>query len=99
MIEAAAGEAGRRISDEHFGVSIGYSTVALSDRARATLTARSRGGDPDRLVPVGWDATRALVERYIAEGFSKFVLRPLAGPDDWVGEVRALAGAVGDLQT
>jgi probable F420-dependent oxidoreductase len=99
VIEKAAGDAGRHISDEHFGVSIGYSRDPLSDRARAAITARGRGVDPDAVVPVGWDATRALLEDFVRVGFSKFVLRPMAPPDDWPAEIAAMADAVSDLQT
>jgi probable F420-dependent oxidoreductase len=99
VIEKAAGDAGRQISDEHFGVSIGYSHQPLSDRARAAIAARGRGVDPDAVVPVGWDATRALLEDFVKVGFTKFVLRPMAPPDNWPREIAAMADAVSDLQT
>jgi probable F420-dependent oxidoreductase len=99
VIEKAAGDAGRHISDEHFGVSIGYSRQPLSDRSRAAISARGRGVNPDAVVPVGWEAARDLLERFVAVGFSKFVLRPMAPPDDWAAEIAELADAVGDLQT
>ncbi len=99
VIDAEATAAGRAISDEHFGVSLGYSDRPLSDRARATLSSRARGADPDALVPIGWDATRSLMERFVAAGFSKFVLRPLDPPAEWGAELEAVAAAVGDLQT
>ena len=99
VIEKIAGEAGRHISDEHFGVSIGYSHEPLGERARAAIAARSRGVDPDAVVPVGWDATRALLDSFVRVGFSKFVLRPITAPDDWPAEIEAMAGAVSDLQT
>lgn len=98
-IEAEASAAGRAISDEHFGVSLGYSARPLTQRARAALASRVRGSDPDALVPVGWDALRSLVERFVAAGFSKFVVRPLDPPAEWGAELDALATAVGDLQT
>jgi probable F420-dependent oxidoreductase len=99
VIEKAAGEAGRQISDEHFGVSIGYSHQPLGDRTRDALAARSRGVDPEAVVPVGWDATRARLEDFVKVGFTKFVLRPMAPPDDWAAEIAAMAEAVSDLQT
>jgi probable F420-dependent oxidoreductase len=99
IVEKAAGDAGRHISDEHFGVSIGYSRESLSDAARASITRRGRGIDPDLVVPVGWDATRALLEDFVRAGFSKFVLRPVRPPEDWVTEIAALSEAVADLQT
>jgi alkanesulfonate monooxygenase SsuD/methylene tetrahydromethanopterin reductase-like flavin-dependent oxidoreductase (luciferase family) len=99
VIEKAASDTGRHISDEHFGVSIGYSHEPLTDAARTAIATRSRGLDPDLVVPVGWDATRALLEDFVRAGFSKFVLRPLQAPEDWAAEIAALAEAVGDLQT
>lgn len=99
IIDAEASAVGRAISDEHFGVSLGYSARPLTERARAALASRARGADPDALVPVGWDATRSLVERFVTSGFSKFVLRPIDPPADWSAELDAIAAAVGDLQT
>ena len=51
------------------------------------------------LTPVGLPALRQLIERFIAVGFSKFVVRPLAAPASWRAELEALSAAVGDLQT
>jgi hypothetical protein len=51
------------------------------------------------LTPVGLPALRALIERFIAVGFSKFVVRPVVPPPSWVAELEALAASVGDLQT
>ncbi|GAC1598076.1 MAG: TIGR03854 family LLM class F420-dependent oxidoreductase [Acidimicrobiales bacterium] len=99
VIDEAADRAGRSIDPEHFGVSVGYSREPLSDRAIAALAARSRGNDPTELVPVGMPALRALLERYLEVGFSKFVVRPLAPPASWSVEIEDLGSAVGDLQT
>jgi probable F420-dependent oxidoreductase len=99
VVDAAASAAGRAISDEHFGVSIGYATGPISETAAAAIRARSRGRTADELVPVGWDATRSLIERFVGVGFSKFVLRPLEEPRDWDAELAGMAGAVGDLQS
>jgi probable F420-dependent oxidoreductase len=99
LVEEAANGAGRVISPEHFGVSIGYSTAPLGDRVTQTLAERARGRPLSDLVPVGAAALRDLLERYLAVGFSKFVLRPVAPPADWRAELEDLADAVGDLQT
>jgi hypothetical protein len=50
-------------------------------------------------VPVGFDELRRFVERFIAVGFSKFVVRPLSPPASWRSELEEVAAAVGDLQT
>ena len=48
---------------------------------------------------MGYPALRQTIERFIAVGFSKFVVRPLVAPRSWRAELEALAAAVGDLQT
>lgn len=99
MVEAAAGEAGRAISPEHFGVSLGYARMPLDPEARRALAARRAGVDPDQVVAVGMAALRDLLERFVAVGFSKFVLRPLHRPGSWTTELEELAAGVADLQT
>jgi probable F420-dependent oxidoreductase len=96
-IEAAAARAGRSISPEHFGVSIGYATAPIDpDTARTMAARRPRALE---LTPVGLPALRQAIEGFIAVGFSKFVVRPIASPASWRRELEALATAVGDLQT
>jgi hypothetical protein len=51
------------------------------------------------LTPVGYSELRKKIESFIAVGFSKFVVRPIAPPASWRAELEALSGAVGDLQT
>jgi len=99
IIDEAAERAGRSIDPEHFGVSIGYSRTALTERAIEALSARSRGKDVAALIPVGFGALRQLLERYLEVGFSKFVVRPLAAPESWSEEIDELAHEVGALQT
>lgn len=99
VVEVAAAAAGRTISEEHFGVSIGYAAEVLSPSQREAFAARARGADPAEVVPVGPDALRERLERFVAVGFSKFVLRPLQPPGDWTAELERLRQAVGDLQT
>ena len=50
-------------------------------------------------MPVGLDQLRSLIEGYVAVGFSKFVLRPLAPVARWDEELATLSESVGDLQT
>ncbi len=97
VIDATAARVGRSISREHFGVSIGYASAPLdSDTARVMAARRPRALE---LTPVGLPALRERIERFIAVGFSKFVVRPIAAPRSWRAELEALAAAVGDLQT
>jgi probable F420-dependent oxidoreductase len=97
VIEEAAAKAGRSISSEHFGMSIGYASKPIDPATARTMAARRPRSL--ELTPVGLPALRQLIERFIVVGFSKFVLRPVAPPASWRAELDALAGAVGDLQT
>src|SRR5262244_776753 len=87
----------RTISPEHFGMSIGYARAPI-DPATARVMAARRPRSLE-LTPVGLPAVRKLIERFIAVGFSKFVLRPVVPPASWREELQTLAAAVGDLQT
>ena len=97
VIEKAAAEAGRSISAEHFGMSIGYAREAIDPATARTMAARRPRSL--ELTPVGLPALRQLIERFVAVGFSKFVVRPVVPPTSWRAELEALAGAVGGLQT
>src|SRR5262245_60874380 len=97
VIEAAAARAGRSISSEHFGMSIGYATAPIDPATARVMTARRPRSL--ELTPVGLPALRKRIEEFIAVGFSKFVVRPLTAPASWRVELDALAAAVGDLQT
>jgi probable F420-dependent oxidoreductase len=97
VIEEAAARAGRSISTEHFGMSIGYATAPIDpDTTRAMVARRPRALE---LTPIGLPALRQVIERFMAVGFSKFVVRPLISPASWRRELETLAAAVGDLQT
>ena len=97
VIEEAAARAGRSISGEHFGMSIGYAVAPIDPATARVMTARRPRSV--ELTPVGRPALRALIERFLAVGFSKFVVRPLTPPASWRAELEALSAAVGDLQT
>jgi len=97
VIETAAAKAGRSISNEHFGMSIGYATAPIDPATARVMTARRPRSL--ELTPVGLPALRKRIEEFIAVGFSKFVVRPLTAPASWRVELDALAAVVGDLQT
>ena len=97
VIEEAAARVGRSISGEHFGVSIGYAQAPIDPATARAMTARRPRSV--ELTPVGLLELRKLIERFIAVGFSKFVVRPIVPPVSWRAELEALASAVGDLQT
>jgi len=97
VIDEAAAKAGRSISREHFGMSIGYATAPIDPATARTMTARRPGSV--ELTPVGLPALPERLERFIDVGFSKFVLRPIAAPASWLAELEALPVAVGDHET
>ena len=97
VIEQAAAKAGRSISPEHFGMSIGYATAPIDPATARTMAARRPRSV--ELTPVGLPALRERIERFIDVGFSKFVVRPIVTPKSWRTELDALAAAVGDLQS
>lgn len=100
-IERSAAKADREVDPEHFGLSIGYSRVPLTDAQLAALAARVKGRDvdPRTLTPIGIPALRALIESLVDEGLSKFVVRPMQEPGSWDDELAELAAGVLDLQT
>lgn len=54
------------------------------------------------LVPQGWDALMATIDRFVAVGTTKFVVLPLtepATPDDWVAHLEEAAPIVLARQT
>ena len=97
-IEGRAEELGRRIDPEHFGVSIGYLADGAPEELRTRVAARRPGVDPRSVVPVGRSELRALLERYVDAGISKFVVRPVPEPSNWRHELEQLASTVLDLQ-
>ncbi|MDO8474642.1 MAG: LLM class flavin-dependent oxidoreductase [Candidatus Rokubacteria bacterium] len=97
VIDEAAVNAGRSISPEHFGMSIGYAREPIDPATARIMTARRPRAL--ELTPVGLPALRQLLERFIGVGFTKFVVRPVAPPASWRAELQALSAAVGDLQT
>ena len=80
-------------------MSIAYAQRPLSPEMVRAVAATRRGVDPEQVVPVGIDGLRAMLEEFLAVGFSKFVVRPIVPPDSWRAELEALAGGVLDLQT
>ena len=93
----AADKAGRAISREHFGMSIGYASKPIDPSTTRVMAARRPRSL--ELTSVGLSALRQRVDSFLGVGFSKFVLRPIVPPKSWRAELEALSAAVGDLQT
>jgi probable F420-dependent oxidoreductase len=98
LVTATAADHDRTIDPEHLGALVSYSHGPIPDRFAAFLAQRRPGLDPTDVVPVGLDALRARLEAFTTVGASKFVVLPLAEPDDWDAELTAVWDAVGDLQ-
>lgn len=101
VVEEVAARHDREIDPEHFGALVAYATGPVPDAWRAALAKRRPDLDPADLVPEGWDALRATIERFVDQGFSKFVVLPLTEPDpaDLPDHLEELAGVVLPLQT
>lgn len=101
VIDRVTEEHGRAISPEHFGVSLSYAPDGTDLRAleSSPLARRARGRPLDEIIPIGLGGLRSKLEQFLDVGFSKFVVRPMAPPGEWQGELEQLADAVGDLQT
>jgi probable F420-dependent oxidoreductase len=99
LIEQAAAEADRQIDPEHFGALIFYARTAVPDRLGQMIAARRPGLDPSALVPVGWPALGSMIEAFIGQGFSKFVLIAVEEPLRWEDELSEAAGEILPLQS
>jgi probable F420-dependent oxidoreductase len=98
-INAVAAEHGRAIDPEHLGVLVLYLRSGLPDAVARLVTARRPDLDPTEVVPMGVDALRRQVERFIEAGASKFVVVPGEEPDDWDAELAELADTLKPLET
>ena len=81
-IEAAAAEAGREIEPDHYGISLAVADDASRPALLQAARRRRPEQDPATLIPSGWAAARAMVGEYVAEGLTKFVIRPGWTPVD-----------------
>lgn len=52
VVAEAAAAAGRFISEEHFGVSIGHANAKLDGETRAVVAARARGSSIEDIAPM-----------------------------------------------
>jgi probable F420-dependent oxidoreductase len=100
-IEQVAEEHGRTVDPEHFGVLIPYGGADVPAPVLELLARRRPGLDARELVPLGWPALRALIERFVAVGTSKFVVLPIDEPsgDQIEDHLAELASVVLPLQT
>ena len=87
IINQAAGEAGREVDQDHFGLSMSVAFGELPSTAAAAITARRPDADPRALVADSWAGARRLISAYVDAGLSKFVIRqasPVMPADEFV---------------
>ena len=98
-INRVAAEHDRALDPEHLGVLVLYARQALPDAIAKVIGARRPQLDPHEVVAVGVDGLRRQIERFIGVGASKFVVVPLADPEDWDAELTELAAELKPLET
>lgn len=99
VIQEHASAAGREVDPEHFGALLILSEGGIPDQLAAIVAARRPGVDPAQIVADGVKAMRDHIEAFVEAGASKFVVVPLAEPDDWDAYLAELADVVLPLQT
>ena len=97
-IQDSAASAGRQIDPEHYGLSIAYARAAPDPAVLSGFRSRRADLDPLAVLPVGAEALRSLIGRYLDAGLSKFVVRPTSTVASWEQEAQWLADAILDLQ-
>jgi probable F420-dependent oxidoreductase len=98
-ITRVAADHGREIEAEHLGALVLYTRGGLPDPIARVVADRRPGLDPREVVPDGVEGVRRQLERFIGVGASKFVVVPVAEPDDWDTELDELAGTLLPLET
>jgi probable F420-dependent oxidoreductase len=98
-VRAAAAAEGRAIDDDHYGASFPFRFGRADDPGIVPLMEayrRRTGRDPERVFAVG-EAPVILerIERFVASGARKFILRPAArGDDEMLAQTRRLVEEV-----
>jgi probable F420-dependent oxidoreductase len=82
-INEAAADAGRKVDDDHFGLSLPVALDGVPESLLVSIGRRRPHTDPDLLVAAGWDGARRMIEQYVEAGLSKFVVRPATRPESF----------------
>jgi len=98
-IQTHAAEAERAVDPEHFGALIPYTDGPIPDVVAAAVAHRRPGVEPERMIASGLGGLRTMISEHIEAGASKFVVIPLAEPDDWDEHLAEAAAALLPLQT
>ena len=103
IVEQVAADHDREVPADHFGALIPYSHGPLPDALLAGLaTRRPDLADPGDLVPRGWDALLAMIDRFVDVGTTKFVVLPIVEPKGeagWIEELETAAQILLPRQT
>lgn len=103
VIEATLAEHGRSIDADHYGALVPYTTDHVPPSTLDVLARRRPDlADPSVLVPCGWEALMATIDRFVSVGTSKFVILPINDPetpDAWVEHLEQAAPVILSRQT
>ena len=77
QIEEAAAEAGRVVEPDHFGINLAVSDGGLPAELISAVRRRRPDVDPEELVADGWSQLQRRIDKYLAAGLTKFVIRPV----------------------
>jgi probable F420-dependent oxidoreductase len=75
-IEHAAGQAGRHIEPDHFGISLAVADGELPVEVAVAVRRRRPDVDPAELIATSWDQLHRQLDAYLDAGLTKFVIRP-----------------------
>jgi hypothetical protein len=102
-VQEVANEHHRSIDEEHFGALIPYTFGPLPEALEVGLRARRPDlNDVGQLVPKSWPELQDMIGRFVAEGFSKFVVLPIVEPSSsgaWEDHLAEAAEHLLPLQT
>ncbi|MHB8511772.1 MAG: LLM class flavin-dependent oxidoreductase [Actinomycetota bacterium] len=95
-IRELAHAAGREIDEEHYGALVVYvPDGADASMVKAAIAKRRPGIDPENVIASnGSDALRSLIEQFIDQGASKFVVVPAISPKAWSDELVRIREAI-----
>ncbi len=99
VIEQVAKEHDREIEDEHYGALIPYraTNTAIPEAMQVVINKRNPDAEPEDIIPAK-DQIEKVIQRFVDEGFSKFVMIPTVEPDDWDAELDEVASIVKPLE-
>lgn len=99
VIDGIAAENNRKIDEDHFGALIPYRAngVAIPDATQEIVKKRNPDADVEQIIPTK-DGLPAAINRFVDEGFTKFVLIPTVEPGEWDSELDEVAALVKPLE-